>query len=80
MKIILLFLFMISLSFANSAQSDLDEAYGYRIETKTPKSNRDIANENEVEPSDKEVEVVDESDRDLASQDDEKEQKDFQKT
>ncbi len=67
MKLIALLL-LVSVSWAKPVAQHIDDAYSYSYEEKLPEYNRGIANEEQVESSEKDVEVVDESDRNLASE------------
>lgn len=75
MKLLMILLFIPFISFAKVVPQHIDDAFSYRYEESVPESNRGIATDDEqLEASDEEVEVVDDSDRDLASQEDEKEE------
>ncbi len=79
MKTLIVFLFIPFLSLAaDVVPQHIDDAFSYRYEEEKQESKRAIANDKQVQPSEKEVEVVDESDRDLASQED-KSSEDIQK-
>ncbi len=66
MKYIIILLLFITTSFAGPVSQDLDDAFSYRFEEETGESRRGIANE-KVKPSNKKVEVIEDPDRDLAS-------------
>ncbi|MBL7665041.1 MAG: hypothetical protein JNM93_07900 [Bacteriovoracaceae bacterium] len=67
-SLILLSLFLTPAAFGEVIQQKIDDAFSYRFEEKKPESKRDVAGENKIVPSDEKVEVVEESNRDVAAE------------